>query len=100
MPKTLASLGLGRRPHPGRPRAVRPGRRRRGVLTFEWIVLLTLVVIGIVGGLSAVRDATTSELGDVAAGIESIDQSFTGFGTQFVDTPSTAHTVRPPAGGP
>ncbi|GAB4137786.1 hypothetical protein [Thermopirellula anaerolimosa] len=60
-----------------------------GVLTFEWILLLTLLVIGIVGGLSAVRDAVISELGDVTAAAVRIDQSYqvntdaTGWGNAF-----------------
>ncbi len=48
-----------------------------GVLTFEWILLLTVLVIGIVGGLSAVRDALITELGDVAEAMISLDQSYT-----------------------
>ena len=48
-----------------------------GVLTFEWILLITVVVIGIVGGLSAVRDAVIMELGDVAEAMVSLDQSYT-----------------------
>ena len=50
---------------------------QRGVLTFEWILLITLLVIGIVGGYSAVRDGVIDELGDVAGAILSVDQSFT-----------------------
>lgn len=48
-----------------------------GVLTFEWILLLTLIVIGIVGGLSAARDGLISELGDVVGALVHIDQSYT-----------------------
>jgi hypothetical protein len=48
-----------------------------GVLTFEWILLITVLVIGIVGGLSAVRDAMIEELGGVAAAMLSLDQSYT-----------------------
>ena len=48
-----------------------------GVLTFEWILLLTMVTIGIVSGLSTVRDAIISELGDVAEAMVSLDQSYT-----------------------
>ena len=47
-----------------------------GVLTFEWILLITVVVIGIVGGLSAVRDSVIMELGDVAEAMVSLDQSY------------------------
>jgi len=49
----------------------------KGVLTFEWILLLTVLVIGIVGGLSAVRDALITELGDVSEAMISLDQSYT-----------------------
>ena len=48
----------------------------RGVLTFEWIALITLLLIGIVGGYSAVRDGIIDELGDVAGAVISVDQSF------------------------
>ena len=47
-----------------------------GVLTFEWILLVTVLVIGVVGGLSAVRDAIICELGDVAEAMISLDQSY------------------------
>ena len=52
-------------------------REDEGVLTFEWILLITILAIGIVGGLSAVRDAIISELGDVSAAVASLDQSYT-----------------------
>ena len=52
-------------------------REDEGVLTFEWILLITVLVIGIVGGLSAVRDAVISELGDVSHAITLLDQSYT-----------------------
>jgi len=69
-------------------------RNESGVLTFEWVLLLTVLVIGIVAGLSGARDAIIDELGDVAEAVVSIDQSFTLapdpiFGTQgfgFTDT--------------
>ena len=47
-----------------------------GVLTFEWILLITVLVIGLVGGMSAVRDAILTELGDVAEAMISLDQSY------------------------
>lgn len=52
-------------------------REDEGVLTFEWILLITVLAIGIVGGLSAVRDAVLTELGDVAEAVISLDQSYT-----------------------
>ena len=48
-----------------------------GVLTFEWVLLVTLLVIGIVGGVAAIRDAIIDELGDVAQAMLALDQSFT-----------------------
>lgn len=47
-----------------------------GVLTFEWILLVTVLVIGITGALSAVRDAMNCELGDVAEAMIALDQSY------------------------
>ncbi len=47
-----------------------------GVLTFEWVLLLTLLVIGIVAGLTAARDAIIDELADIAEATVSFDQSF------------------------
>ena len=47
----------------------RLARRRRGVLTLEWILLVTVIVIGVIGGLGAVRTATIGELTDLAEAI-------------------------------
>jgi len=51
-------------------------REEDGVLSFEWTLLLTLLVIGVVGGLAAARDAIIDELGDVAEAAQNIDQSY------------------------
>ena len=53
-----------------------PGRRRarcRGVLTLEWILLVTILVIGTMGGLAAVRNAVIGELRDLAQAIEALN---------------------------
>lgn len=47
-----------------------------GVLAFEWTLLLTLLVIGIVSGVSAARDAIIDELGDTAEVMLAVDQSY------------------------
>ncbi|MDX1943890.1 MAG: hypothetical protein SFU86_00670 [Pirellulaceae bacterium] len=47
-----------------------------GVLAFEWTMLLTLLVIGIVSGVSAARDAIIDELGDTAQVMLAVDQSY------------------------
>jgi len=49
--------------------ARRPSCKRRGVLTLEWVLLVTVIVIGIIGGLGAVRTATVGELRDLAEAI-------------------------------
>ena len=48
-------------------------RKRKGALTLEWILLVTVIVIGIIGGLGAVRVATVAELQDLAGAIEAIN---------------------------
>jgi hypothetical protein len=48
-------------------------RQRRGVLTLEWILLVTVLVIGVIGGLGAVRNATINELQDLAEAIEALN---------------------------
>ena len=51
-------------------------REDEGVLTFEWILLITILVIGMTGALGAVRDALLTELGDIAYAIVAVDQSY------------------------
>src|SRR5262245_50238687 len=48
-----------------------------GVLSFEWVLLVTLLTIGIVSGLAAARDAIIDELGDVAQAMQALDQTYT-----------------------
>ena len=48
-----------------------------GVLAFEWVLLVTLLTIGIVSGVAGARDAIIDELGDVAEAMLALDQSYT-----------------------
>lgn len=48
-----------------------------GVLSFEWTLLLTLMTIGIVGGLAGARDAIIDEFGDVSQAMLALDHSMT-----------------------
>ncbi|WP_254506905.1 Flp family type IVb pilin [Anatilimnocola floriformis] len=48
-----------------------------GVLSFEWVLLVTLLTFGVVSGVAAARDAIIDELGDVAQAMLALDQSFT-----------------------
>lgn len=52
-------------------------RNQQGVLSFEWVLLVTVIVIGIVGALSAVRDSIIDELGDICGAAVAVDQSYT-----------------------
>lgn len=66
---------------------LRVWREEQGTLTFEWILVITVLVIGIVGGLSTARDALISELGDVTEGMISLDQSYTAIAPWSVQVP-------------
>ena len=48
------------------------GRRRRGIFTFEWILLISLLVIGVIGGLTAVRNSLICEMNELTDCIEAI----------------------------
>jgi len=66
-----------------------------GVLSFEWALLLTVMVIGVVAGLAAARDAIIDEFGDVAQAMLAVDHSMTiAFPLQTIvhnpDDPSSA----------
>ncbi|MEJ5343078.1 MAG: hypothetical protein WHT09_16105 [Thermogutta sp.] len=68
---------VGRSARPRKPRQSFGDREaRRGVLTFEWVILITLLVLGIVGAYTAFRDGVIDELGDICGAVLSVDQSF------------------------
>jgi Flp pilus assembly pilin Flp len=46
------------------------------VVSAELILIVTILVIGMVVGLTSLRDQVTQELGDVAGAISTINQSF------------------------
>ncbi|MBA6350282.1 MULTISPECIES: hypothetical protein [unclassified Colwellia] len=54
------------------------GKKKQGgfVMTSELLLLSTTIVIGLVVGLSTMRDAVTAEMEDVAEAIGSLDQSY------------------------
>ncbi len=47
-----------------------------GVLSFEWTILLTLLVIGVIAGLAGARNAIIDELGDAAQAMLALDHSY------------------------
>jgi Flp pilus assembly pilin Flp len=46
------------------------------IVTVEIILIITILGIGLIVGLTTVRDAVNSELADVAAAVNNIDQSY------------------------
>lgn len=55
---------------------VRMWSEEDGLLSFEWVLLVTLLTFGIVSGVTAARDAIIDELGDVAQAMTALDQSY------------------------
>jgi len=51
-------------------------REDEGVLTFEWILLLTLLVIGVIGGVAGIRDAIIHECQGICGAMISLDQGY------------------------
>ena len=51
-------------------------RENDGVLSFEWVTLNSIVVLGVVGGVASVRDAINDEMADMTEAITSLDQSY------------------------
>ena len=48
-----------------------------GLLTFEWILLFTLLTIGIVGGVATIRNAANVESAEAANAMTALNQSYT-----------------------
>lgn len=46
------------------------------VVSTELVLIATIVVIGLIAGLTTVRDAVVTELADVADAISEVDQSY------------------------
>lgn len=52
------------------------------IVSAELILIATILVIGLIVGMVAVRDATNAELEDVAEAIGALDQSYFFFGVE------------------
>jgi len=72
---------------------IRMWKEDEGVLSFEWILLVTLLVIGIVSGVAAARDAIIDEFGDVAQAMLALDQSYTIDHPLFIEVVHTDTTT-------
>ena len=89
----------------------RSWREDSGLLSFEWVLLMSILSIAVVSGIAGARDAIIDELGDVSQAILSLDQSYTihlpaeivvnqrgksgASNSLFVDTPALAEYPRP-----
>jgi Flp pilus assembly pilin Flp len=62
-----------------------------GVLSFEWTLVVVLLVLGIVGGLGAARDVVIDELGDLAAAVLRLDQSYEFVGCPEIGIPPSVY---------
>lgn len=51
-------------------------KKKKGVITFEWILLFSLLLIGIIGGVAAIRDALIIETTEVADAILHNNKSY------------------------
>ena len=50
-------------------KSYRRAKPRRGVLALEWILIITVLVIGVIGGLGLVRNAVILEMNDLSQSI-------------------------------
>ena len=50
----------------------RRAKARRGALTLEWILIITVLVIGVIGGLGLVRNAIMAEMVDMSQSIHAL----------------------------
>ncbi|MDO4550478.1 MAG: hypothetical protein Q4C96_04425 [Planctomycetia bacterium] len=48
-------------------------KNRRGALTFEWIVIVTLLVIGMIGGLGVLRNTILLKVTDMAESVDKLN---------------------------
>jgi len=47
-----------------------------GALSWEWTLIVTILVLGIISGITAARDAVIDEMGDISQGFVAVDQSY------------------------
>tara|TARA_B100000809_G_scaffold265025_1_gene322536 strand:- start:1561 stop:1764 length:204 start_codon:yes stop_codon:yes gene_type:complete len=53
----------------------RSSRPRRGGISFEWVLIASVLVFGIVGGLGSVRNALVGEIKDLVEAIQDIREN-------------------------
>jgi hypothetical protein len=61
----------------GRSKMKKQQKKQAGfIVSAELVLIATILVIGLIVGMVAIRDAVTAEMGDVAEAIGAIDQSY------------------------
>ena len=73
-------------------RRVKP---RRGALTLEWILIITVLVIGTIGGLGLVRNAIVLEMQDMANSIQGLQVQPPNDNTNALTIPDGSGVVTP-----
>lgn len=48
-------------------------QKRRGSLSFEWIAITTLLVIGMISGLGALRNSVVKKIDDLTTSVETLN---------------------------
>lgn len=51
-------------------------QNRRGILTFEWVLLFAVLTIGIVGGIAVMRDTVSLKYMQVGGAVGSLNTSY------------------------
>jgi Flp pilus assembly pilin Flp len=51
-------------------------QNRRGLLTFEWVLLFAVLTIGIVGGIAAMRDTVSLKYMQIGGAVGSLNTSY------------------------
>ena len=52
------------------------------IVSIELVLIATIAVIGLIAGMTAVRDAVVSELSDVAGAVQDLNQSYSFTGVE------------------
>ena len=63
------------------------------VVSTELVLVATILVIGLILGLTSLRNQVVQELGDLAQAIANINQSYEYSGTQKADVAETAGSI-------
>lgn len=63
-----------------------------GLLAFEWVLLLTVLIIGIIGGMAVLRDTLVVKYGNLVGAVGKLDQSCGYSGCPYLENNGTTVT--------